>query len=72
MEGNEVALEIRRLQTLEKISKEQGQHTVVVPMDFTQASLGIGAASMPRIKKEGARVIKEEIKPVTVSPKNDD
>jgi regulator of protease activity HflC (stomatin/prohibitin superfamily) len=60
LEGNEVALEIRRLQTLEKISKEQGQHTVVVPMDFTQASLGIGAASMPRIKKDGARVINEQ------------
>jgi len=49
------------LQTLEKIAKEQGQHTVVVPMDFTQASVGIGAASMPRIKKGGARVLDDKL-----------
>lgn len=50
LEGSSVALEIRRLQTLEKIAKEPGQHTVVVPMDFTQAALGVAAAGLPLTK----------------------
>jgi len=41
-----VALELRRLQTLEKVAKEPSQHTVVVPMDFTQASLGLTSATL--------------------------
>jgi len=42
---NPVALELRRLQTLEKISKEKSQHTVIVPMDFGgQSSAVMGMA----------------------------
>eukprot|EP00276_Gloeochaete_wittrockiana_P014971 CAMPEP_0184355736 /NCGR_PEP_ID=MMETSP1089-20130417/98082_1 /TAXON_ID=38269 ORGANISM="Gloeochaete wittrockiana, Strain SAG46.84" /NCGR_SAMPLE_ID=MMETSP1089 /ASSEMBLY_ACC=CAM_ASM_000445 /LENGTH=253 /DNA_ID=CAMNT_0026692573 /DNA_START=39 /DNA_END=797 /DNA_ORIENTATION=+ len=32
------AIELRRLQTIEKIAKEKGQHTVIVPIDLGQAT----------------------------------
>jgi len=44
--GNPIALELRRLQMLEKISKEPGQHTVVVPLDFMSSNLGVSAATL--------------------------
>mmetsp|Transcript_16306 Transcript_16306/g.48959 ORF Transcript_16306/g.48959 Transcript_16306/m.48959 type:complete len:334 (-) Transcript_16306:30-1031(-) len=40
------AMQLRRLQTLEKISKEKSQHTVVVPMDLSSAQLGLQAAGV--------------------------
>jgi len=43
---NLTAVEIRRLQTIEKISKEPTQHTVVVPLDFQMGNIGVTSASM--------------------------
>jgi len=59
---NPVALELRRLQTLEKISKEKSQHTVIVPMDFTStrsSMLGGLTTSCLKLDQESE---KEEVK----------
>lgn len=45
IDKNPTALELRRLQTLEKMAKEPSQHTIVVPMDWSQAVVGLSAAT---------------------------
>ncbi len=44
--GSPGAIELRRLQTIEKIAKEKGQHTVIVPVDLAQTTLGLSAAAV--------------------------
>jgi len=52
MSRNVGSLELRRLQTLEKISKERSQHTVIVPMDFTANTTGAVLGMSPRMQQE--------------------
>ena len=56
MGQQDISMELRRLQTLEKISKEKSQHTVIVPMDFgtlkSNTLLGLTASALKKKEKE--------------------
>merc|ERR1712087_852589 len=55
---NPIAVELRQLQTLERISKESNQSTVVVPNDvFKSANTLIGAGIVGQLNDTGKKTL---------------
>ena len=58
LKSNPIAVELRQLQTLERISKESNQNTVVVPSDiFKNANSLIGAGIVGQLNDSGKHTV---------------